>query len=75
MGLYCNMDLHKSLELPLEEEEIAIDSGYMSKIFTPDYAPGAKALAICFIQNIAAKCPYLTGYLFSTITGETYYLS
>lgn len=75
MGLYCNMDLHKSLELSLEEEEIAIDSGYMGEIFTPDYAPGARALVVGFMQNIAANCPYLTGYLFLMITGETYYLS
>ena len=72
MGLYCNIDLHKSLGLPLGGEEIAIESGYVGEMFTPDYTPGAQAFAAGFMQSIASTCPYLTGYLFSTIAGDAY---
>ena len=70
MGLYCNIDLHKSLGLPLGGEPIAIESGYIGEMFTPDYTPGAQAFAAGFMQSIASTCPYLTGYLFSTIAGD-----
>ena len=70
MGLRCDIDLNVNLGLPKGGEPIVSEKGNPGEMFTPNYTPGAQAFASAFMRHISVTCPYLTGYLYSTISGD-----